>query len=144
MSEQKEELTAQAFLKKKHRLILSLSNQAGVIAIFSERDVIECMEEFAALRDKEIERLRGTEKEFAVQRLINGNGRSHLVVITEPAIEDVHIGTVLIVPYSDGFKDPVSVLLQVDSDGLPKTVNERFAVVSKYIYESPPTPGEKT
>lgn len=75
------------------------------------------------------------EKEFEVKRLKNGRGNSHLVVITEPAIEDVHIGTVVIVPYAEGFKDPVKVRLQTDEKGLPKRANERFAIVSEYLYE---------
>jgi hypothetical protein len=73
------------------------------------------------------------EKEFNVTRLTNGMGHSHLVVITEPAIEDVHIGTVVIVPYAEGFKEPSKVLLQVDEKGLPKRANGKFAIVSKYI-----------
>lgn len=75
------------------------------------------------------------EKEFEVKRLINGRGHSHLVVITEEALEDVHIGTVVIIPHAEGFKDPVRVVLQVDQQGLPKRVNKRFAIVLKYIYE---------
>lgn len=75
------------------------------------------------------------EKEFKVERLKNGRGHSHLVVITDPAIEDIHIGSVVIVPYAEGFKDPKKVLLQTDKRGWPKTANEKFAIVSKYIYE---------
>ena len=74
-------------------------------------------------------------KEFKIEKLTNGMGHKHLVVITEPAIEDVHIGTVVIVPYAEGFKDPVKVVLQVDENGQPLRVNEKFAVVSKYIYD---------
>ncbi len=36
------------------------------------------------------------EKEFEVKRLKNGIGDSHLLVITEPSIEDVNIGSVVI------------------------------------------------
>lgn len=75
------------------------------------------------------------EIEFKVQRLTNGKGHSHLVVITEPAIEDIKIGTVLIVPYPEGFEDPIKVLLQTDDKGTPKRLNNRFAMVAKYIYE---------
>jgi hypothetical protein len=74
-------------------------------------------------------------KEFEIKRLTNGRGNSHLVVITEQAVEDIHIGTVVIVPYADGFKDPIRVLLQTDEKGLPKRANEKFAIVSEYIYE---------
>lgn len=75
------------------------------------------------------------EKEFEVTRCTNGRGNSHLLVITEPAIEDIHIGTVVIVPYADGFKDPIKVRLQTDEKGLLKRANEKFAIVSEYIYE---------
>lgn len=74
-------------------------------------------------------------KEFEVKRLKNGRGCSHLVVITEPAIEDVHIGSVVIVPYAEGFKDPCKVILQTDDKGVPKMANEKFGIVDKYIYE---------
>lgn len=75
------------------------------------------------------------EKEFEVKRLKNGMGHSHLLVIVEDAVEDIHIGTVVIVPYAQGFKDPIKVLLQTDENGLPKRANEKFGIVSKYIYE---------
>lgn len=75
------------------------------------------------------------EKEFTIKRFTNGRGHSHLVVITEEAIEDVHIGSVIIVPYADGFKDPIKVVLQTDDNGTPLTANEKFGIVSKYIYE---------
>jgi hypothetical protein len=75
------------------------------------------------------------EKIFEIKRLTNGRGNSHLVVITEQAIPDINIGTVVIVPYADGFKDPCRVLLQTDINGLPKRANDKFAIVSKYIYE---------
>jgi len=75
------------------------------------------------------------EKEFEVKRLTNGRGHSHLLVITESAIEDIEIGTVVIVPYAEGFIDPVKVLLQVNDKGKPKIANEKFAIVSEYIYE---------
>ncbi len=74
-------------------------------------------------------------KEFQVKRLKNGRGDSHLIVVTDPAIEDIKIGTVVIVPYAEGFKDPSSVLLQIDEKGLPKRANEKFAIVSEYIYQ---------
>ena len=75
------------------------------------------------------------EKEFEVTRLTNGRGNSHLVVITEPAIEDIHIGTVVIIPYAEGFKDPVKVRLQTNENGLPIRANEKFGIVNEYIYE---------
>ena len=74
-------------------------------------------------------------KEFKIKKLTNGMGHKHLVVITEPAIEDVSIGTVVIVPYAEGFKDPVKVVLQMDKNGQPIRANEKFAIVSEYIYD---------
>lgn len=74
-------------------------------------------------------------KEFNVRRLKNGRGCSHLVVIIEDAIVDVHIGSVLIIPYAEGFKDPDKVLLQVNENGQPLVANNKFAIVSKYMYE---------
>ncbi len=74
------------------------------------------------------------EKEFEVKRLTNGRGHSHLVVITKPAITDVVIGTVVIVPYAEGFKDPVKVILQTDENGVPKRANKKFAIVTEYVY----------
>ena len=75
------------------------------------------------------------EKEFKVKKLTNGMGHKHLVVVTDEAISDIHIGTVVIVPYAEGFKDPSKVILQVDSKGVPKTANGKFGIVLKYIYE---------
>lgn len=75
------------------------------------------------------------EKEFEIKKLTNGRGDSHFLVVTEESVEDQHIGTVVIVPYADGFKDPVKALLQINENGLPKRANEKFAIVSKYIYD---------
>lgn len=74
-------------------------------------------------------------KEFQVKRMANGKDNSHLVVVIEPALEDINIGTVIIVPYVDGFKDPKKVMLQVDDKGNPKRANNEFAIVTQYIYE---------
>lgn len=74
-------------------------------------------------------------KEFEVRRMTNGRGDSHLVVITEPAIEDIHIGTLVIIPYAEGFKDPYKVILQTDDNGIPKRANEKFGIVNEYIYK---------
>ncbi len=73
--------------------------------------------------------------EFKVEKLKNGLGHKHLVVITEQGIEDQSIGTVIIVPYAEGFKDPVKVVLQTDEKGKPILANDKFAIVLKYIYE---------
>lgn len=75
------------------------------------------------------------EKEFELKRMTNGRGHSHLLVITESAIEDIEIGTVVIIPYADGFKDPIKVKLQVDENGIPKRANKKFGIVTEYIYE---------
>jgi hypothetical protein len=75
------------------------------------------------------------EKQFSVQRMTNGRGHSHLLVITEQAIEDVEIGGVVIIPYADGFKDPCKVLLQTDDKGVPLRANGKFAIVLEYLYE---------
>jgi len=74
-------------------------------------------------------------KEFEVKRMTNDRGESHLLVVTEPAIEDVAIGSVVIVPYADGFMDPKAVILQVDDKGSPKRANGKFAIVNEYLYE---------
>ncbi len=73
-------------------------------------------------------------QEFEVKRLNNHSGHSHLIVITHPAIENIEIGTVVIIPYADGFIDPKKVILAVDNKGMPLRVNEKFAMVTKYIY----------
>ncbi len=75
------------------------------------------------------------EKEFEVKKMTNYAGNKHFVVITEPAIEDIEIGTVIIVPYASGFIDPVRVRLLCDENGNPKRANKKFAIVSAYIYE---------
>ena len=75
------------------------------------------------------------EKEFDVIRQTNGRGNSHLLVITDFAVEDVYIGTVVIIPYANGFVDPIKVVLQVDENGIPKRANEVFGIVLKYIYK---------
>jgi len=46
-----------------------------------------------------------------------------------------YIGTVVIIPYANGFVDPIKVVLQVDENGIPKRANEVFGIVLKYIYK---------
>lgn len=75
------------------------------------------------------------EKEFELKEFTNGYGHKHLVVITEEAVPDMEIGTVVIVPYAEGFKKPCKVRLQVDDNGVPKTANSKFGIVAEYIYE---------
>lgn len=74
-------------------------------------------------------------KEFYVQRFKNNSGHSHLVVIVQPATQNIEIGTVILIPYAEGFKDPCKVLLQVDKNGIPKMANMKFGIVLEYIYE---------
>ncbi len=74
-------------------------------------------------------------KIFEIKELTNGMGLKHLTVIIESALVDVHIGTVLIVPYAEGFRIPEKVSLYVDEKGEPITANTKFAVVEKYIHE---------
>lgn len=97
---------------------------------YFDKNVEELLESLTPSSHSEVK-----EKEFKVERLKNGMGYSHLLVIVEDAIEDIYIGGVVIVPYAEGFKDPIKVLLQIDEKGLPKRVNEKFAIVLKYIYE---------
>jgi len=74
-------------------------------------------------------------KTFEVTELTNGLGHKHLTVIIEPAIVDVEIGTVLIVPYAEGFRKPEKVSLYLNENNEPLTTNTKFAVVEKYIHE---------
>lgn len=73
--------------------------------------------------------------DFEVKRMKNGRGESHLLVIVDAAVPDIHIGSVFIVPFAEGFKDPIKVRLQIDEKGVPKTANNKFAIVTEYIYE---------
>ena len=75
------------------------------------------------------------EKTFKVMRASNGNGDSNLLVIIDDAVVDIHIGTVLLVPYVKGYIDPSKVLIYVNEDGSPKLANKKFVIVSEYIYE---------
>lgn len=72
---------------------------------------------------------------FEVVRLRNGKGESHLTIITEEAIHESSIGSLLIIPYAEGFKDPKKVLVKIDKEGIPLRVNNKFAVVVEFIYE---------
>jgi len=55
-------------------------------------------------------------------------------LFTLTGVPDLVIGTVAIVPYADGFIDPVKVRLLVDENEKPVRANEKFAVVLEYIY----------
>lgn len=74
-------------------------------------------------------------KIFQIKELKNHRGNKHLAVIIQEAIPDIEIGTVLIVPYAEGFRIPEKVSLYVNENGTPLTANTKFAVVEKYIHE---------
>jgi len=74
------------------------------------------------------------EAEFDIIRATNGRGDSNLIAVTEPAIPDISIGTIVIIPYANGYKDPIKATLMVDKNGVPIRANEKFGIVVKYIY----------
>lgn len=71
---------------------------------------------------------------FPVQRLANGAGHSNLTLITEDAIPDASIGSLLLVPFVDGYKDAQQVEVVTDDKGEPIATNLRTCVVVRYIY----------
>ncbi len=75
------------------------------------------------------------EKEFKVFRSTNGLGCNNLLAIIEEGVPDVYIGTVIIVPYAQGYVDPTRVLLQCDENFVPMRMNGELAIVLKYIYD---------
>lgn len=75
------------------------------------------------------------EKEFPVTQMTNGRGHRHFLAITEPAIEDISLGSVVIIPYAEGFKEPSRVVLLVDELGKPQLANSSLAIVLKYLYD---------
>jgi len=75
------------------------------------------------------------EKEFKVERISNGRGHSNLLAIIEEAIPDVSMGSAIIVPYANGYKDPIKAVLKVDANGLPLRCDNKFAIVTDFIYE---------
>ena len=74
------------------------------------------------------------EKEFKIFRSTNGRGHNNLLAIVEECVPDIYIGTVIIVPYAQGFIDPVSVILKVDEQNVPIKFNDHFADVVQYVY----------
>ena len=108
-----------------------LSNQNKGTLFSEQHELLEYLKQLKAKTSTEI----SEEKEFEIKKLTNHAGSTHLLVVTEDAVEDVHIGSVIIVPYAEGFRDPIKVVLQVVDKGFPKTLNKKFAIVSKYIYE---------
>ncbi len=76
-----------------------------------------------------------TTRDYPVLRQKNNRGDNHLIAILEEAVPDFSIGSVLIVPFAEGFKDPVKVRLQLDVSGKPLRANRKFAVVLEYLYD---------
>lgn len=72
---------------------------------------------------------------FPVIRLTNGAGHSNLMIVTEEAIPDVFIGSVLLVPVAQGYKDPTQVRVIIDDGGRPVATNLRTCIVAEYIYK---------
>lgn len=72
--------------------------------------------------------------ELEVKRIKNGRGDSNLLIVTEEAIPDVFIGSALLVPFVDGYKDPIKVRVIVDEKGNPIATNLRTCIVVEYIY----------
>lgn len=73
-------------------------------------------------------------KTFKVIRASNGRGISNLLLVFEEAIPDVYIGTALLVPVPDGYKDPVAVTVVVDDSGVPMRSNIDTCIVTVYIF----------
>ena len=74
------------------------------------------------------------EKEFKVFRSTNSRGHNNLLAIVEQGVPDVYIGTAIIIPYAQGFIDPVAVILKVNEQNVPIRLNNHFADVVKYVY----------
>lgn len=72
-------------------------------------------------------------KTFNVFRAKDGRGVSNLLLVIDEAIADVHIGSALLVPIADGFKDPVAVKVIVDNNGVPFRSNINTCAVIEYI-----------
>lgn len=75
------------------------------------------------------------QKEYKLERLSNGRGHSNLLAIIEEAVPDGQMGTAIVVPYVNGYKDPVKAILQVDDKGMPLRSSTGLAIVSDFIYE---------
>lgn len=73
-------------------------------------------------------------KTFNVIRAKNGRGVSNLLIVFDEAIPDIYIGSALMVPIADGYKDPVAVTVVVDNDGIPMRSNLNTCMVTVYIY----------
>lgn len=74
------------------------------------------------------------QKRYNVIRAKNGRGVSNLLIITDESIPDVHIGSALMVPIADGYKDPLAVTIIIGEDGVPLSTNLDTCVVLEYHY----------
>lgn len=73
-------------------------------------------------------------KTFKVIRAKNGRGVSNLLLVIEEGVPDIYIGTALLVPMPEGFKDPVAVTVVVDEEGIPMRSNLDTCIVTVYIH----------
>lgn len=71
---------------------------------------------------------------FEVKRISNNSGISNLTIIIDEAIPDVYIGSILLVPFVLGYRDPIKVKVKVDETGKPIATNIRTCIVTEYIY----------
>lgn len=74
-------------------------------------------------------------KRYNVIRAKNGRGVSNLLIISDEAMPDIKIGSALMVPIADGYKDPLSVTIIIDENGIPLKTNLDTCVVLKYHYD---------
>jgi hypothetical protein len=125
----------EALQSENERLRADFSDQS--LKVNRQSDHIEVLKSENTRLLERVKEMEGVfrESEFNVERLKNNSGHSHLVVITDRAIPDINIGSVVVVPYADGFKDPLKVVLRVDESGLPVVLNGKFAIVHRYIYD---------
>jgi len=73
-------------------------------------------------------------KTFEIIRATNGRGVSNLLLVFDEAVPDIYIGTALLVPMPEGFKDPKAVTVLIDGDGVPIRSNINTCIVTVYIF----------
>jgi hypothetical protein len=74
-------------------------------------------------------------KTFEIFRAKDGRGVSNLLLVIDEAIPDIYIGSALLVPIADGFKDPIKVDVIMDEKGAPMRTNLNTCVVTKYHHQ---------
>lgn len=74
-------------------------------------------------------------KRYDVIRAKNGRGVSNLLIVTDSAIPDVYIGSALMVPIADGYKDPLAVTILISEYGMPLRTNLDTCIVLEYHYQ---------